>query len=456
MPATAAAAPERAAPLSPAVGQEEPAGARAAVHIQHRAGDVLGARRGQEQHRGGDLRRLAHPPPRDRRHQRLPVPRVHVGPPPHIDQARRDDVDMDPVLGEFLRKHLAEHDDPRFGRAVMRGAPARRLVGARGDVHDVPALAPGNHPSRHGAGHQERPFQVGIHHVVPLVLGHLDDRTVGVHARVIDQDIHLAEAPGRFLDDSIDPLGRADVPGHGNGPPPAAVEHPDGLLRPVPVKIHHGDRGPLPREGRGDPPADPAAGAGDEDALPGKIAIAHLAPPIVCVSAPAILCLSRDLPSCLRPRPPPSGPRRRPVRRFALVRRITAWPAWHAPEGSARMGTTTTIVLILIIIGLLALAVSLAQAVAAYPRVPAAHGPGAAVERDLGGRATPPKLGWNWGAFFLGPVWYLLQGLWTYTIIFTFMLMLSGGILLPFVMVYAGLKANETLEDARLARHSVY
>jgi len=120
------------------------------------------------------------------------------------------------------------------------------------------------------------------------------------------------------------------------------------------------------------------------------------------------------------------------------------------------MGTTTTIVLILIIIGLLALAVWLAQAAAAYPRVPAAHGPGAAVERDLGGRATPPKLGWNWGAFFLGPVWYLLQGLWTYTIIFTFMLMLSGGILLPFVMVYAGLKANETLEDARLARHSVY
>src|SRR5205807_81202 len=107
-------------------------------------------------------------------------------------------------------------------------------------------------------------------------------------------------------------------------------------------------------------------------ALPGKIAIAHLAPPIVCVSAPAILCLSRDLPSCLRPRPPPSGPRRRPVTRFALVRRTTACPAWHAHEGSARRGTTTT------------------------------------------------------------------------------------SILLPFVMVYAGLKANETLEDARLARHSVY
>ncbi len=120
------------------------------------------------------------------------------------------------------------------------------------------------------------------------------------------------------------------------------------------------------------------------------------------------------------------------------------------------MGTTTTIILILIMIGLLTLAIWLARALASYPRDPAAHGPGAAVERDLSGRATPPKLGWNWGAFFLGPIWYLFEGLWVYTVILTCLLMLSGGILLPFVMVYSGLKANETLEDARLAHHSVY
>jgi len=120
------------------------------------------------------------------------------------------------------------------------------------------------------------------------------------------------------------------------------------------------------------------------------------------------------------------------------------------------MGATTTIVLVLIIIGLLTLAVWLARALASYPRDPAAHGPGAAVERDLSARATPPKLGWNWGAFFLGPIWYLYQGLWVYTVILTCLLWLSGGILLPFTMFYAGLKANETLADARLARHTVY
>ena len=120
------------------------------------------------------------------------------------------------------------------------------------------------------------------------------------------------------------------------------------------------------------------------------------------------------------------------------------------------MGTTTTIVLILIMIGLLTLAIWLARALASYPRDPAAHGLGAVVERDLSDRVTPPKLGWNWGAFFLGPMWYLFEGLWVYTVILTCLLMLSGGILLPFVMVYSGLKANETLEDARLAHHSVY
>ena len=95
------------------------------------------------------------------------------------------------------------------------------------------------------------------------------------------------------------------------------------------------------------------------------------------------------------------------------------------------MGTTTTIVLILIMIGLLTLAIWLARALASYPRDPAAHGPGAVVERDLSGRATPPKLGWNWGAFFLGPIWYLFQGLWVYTIILTCLLAILMLVLRP-------------------------
>ena len=117
---------------------------------------------------------------------------------------------------------------------------------------------------------------------------------------------------------------------------------------------------------------------------------------------------------------------------------------------------TTTIIMLLIIVGLLTLLIWLWHALRTYPRDEAAQTPAAAVEHDLATRVTPAKLGWNWGAFFLGPIWFLLEGLWVYAIILTVLILLSGGILLPFVMLYSGLKANETLADNRLAQHTVY
>lgn len=120
------------------------------------------------------------------------------------------------------------------------------------------------------------------------------------------------------------------------------------------------------------------------------------------------------------------------------------------------MGITDRIVLIIIGFGLVVTAIWFWRALAGYPREPGASSPAAAVERDLTDRTTPAKVGWNWGAFFLGPLWYFGQGLWVYAIILVILIMLSGGILLPFVMLYSGAKANETLDDEHLARHSVY
>ena len=124
--------------------------------------------------------------------------------------------------------------------------------------------------------------------------------------------------------------------------------------------------------------------------------------------------------------------------------------------GSSRMGITDRIVLAVIVFGLVVTLIWFKRALSGYPRDPAAHSPAAEVERDLTHRMAPAKLGWNWGAFFLGPLWFLVRGLWVHAVILTLLILLSGGILLPFVMVYAGTKANETVEDARLARHSVY
>lgn len=68
----------------------------------------------------------------------------------------------------------------------------------------------------------------------------------------------------------------------------------------------------------------------------------------------------------------------------------------------------------------------------------------------------PPRLKWNWWALFFGPFWYFGTGLWIHGVILLTITFLSGGLLLPFVWLYAGLKANEDLLEFRIARRSYY
>lgn len=140
------------------------------------------------------------------------------------------------------------------------------------------------------------------------------------------------------------------------------------------------------------------------------------------------------------------------------IRRPTAKYPSGSRDGEVRgeMSITSQIVLSIIAFGVVVTLVWLKRALSSYPQDPTLSAPAARVERDLSHRSTPPKLGWNWGAFLLGPVWYVGHGLWVHAVFLTILLLLSGGILLPVVMLYGALKANETLEDARLARHSLF
>lgn len=76
--------------------------------------------------------------------------------------------------------------------------------------------------------------------------------------------------------------------------------------------------------------------------------------------------------------------------------------------------------------------------------------------RTLYHRPLPSRLRVNWLALVLGPFWYFLTGLWVHGAILLSILFLSGGLLLPFVWLYAALKADEDLLDHRLMRRSVY
>ena len=76
--------------------------------------------------------------------------------------------------------------------------------------------------------------------------------------------------------------------------------------------------------------------------------------------------------------------------------------------------------------------------------------------RDLYYRPYPGRLQINWLALILGPIWYLLVGLWVHASILISLLFLSGGALFPIVWLYCGLKANEDLLEFRIARQNVY
>lgn len=71
-------------------------------------------------------------------------------------------------------------------------------------------------------------------------------------------------------------------------------------------------------------------------------------------------------------------------------------------------------------------------------------------------RPMPRRLSWNWLAFIFGPFWYVARGLWVHATIMFGLILLSGGLLLPFVWLYCALKANEDGLEFRIAERSFY
>ncbi|HEY3247117.1 MAG TPA: DUF2628 domain-containing protein [bacterium] len=71
-------------------------------------------------------------------------------------------------------------------------------------------------------------------------------------------------------------------------------------------------------------------------------------------------------------------------------------------------------------------------------------------------RAMPRRLSWNWPAFIFGPFWYVARGLWVHATIMFGLILLSGGLLVPFVWLYCALKANEDGLEFQIQERSFY
>jgi hypothetical protein len=114
-----------------------------------------------------------------------------------------------------------------------------------------------------GAGHQEGAAQVHVHHRVPVVGTHLEEKVVADDARVVDQDRDRSELGGGPLDGVTGGGLVGHVGSHRDGPTTGLQDGVGSAGAACDVQVDDGDGDPLagqPASGRG---ADSSGGSGD-------------------------------------------------------------------------------------------------------------------------------------------------------------------------------------------------
>lgn len=138
--------------------------------------------------------------------------------------ARADSVGRDAVLGQGEGGGGGQADDSAFRRRVVGLPGGARQERLRRRVHDPPEHRPAHRlgplaPVRgREVGRVEVALEVDADHRVPLALGHGEDHAVAQDARVVDQDVQLAELADRRLDQFAGLLEVGHVPGVGERP----------------------------------------------------------------------------------------------------------------------------------------------------------------------------------------------------------------------------------------------
>ena len=69
---------------------------------------------------------------------------------------------------------------------------------------------------------------------------------------------------------------------------------------------------------------------------------------------------------------------------------------------------------------------------------------------------TKHKMKWSWPAFWLGPLWYLLHGLWSQASMIFLVMLLSGFVLVLPIAVYCGLRFADDEQEHKAKQEALH
>ena len=210
-----------------------------------------------------------------------------------LDGARGDRVDPDIERGQLEREAVGHADLPRLGRAVAdaerQPAPTR---GGR-DVDDHPAARPDHLRHREARAHVGA-GEAGVDRVEPVV-GRVLLHALGrpAVARVVHEDVELAERFDARRDHLLHVAFRGRVAGHRHRAAAVALDQRGGLLHQVAAAGRADHRGAFLREQAAHHATDALAGAGDERHLPVELSHGFVLRPRVILTPPGVYLFLR-------------------------------------------------------------------------------------------------------------------------------------------------------------------
>src|SRR5438128_6593496 len=203
-----------------------------------------------------------------------------VGP----EHTRTDRVHGDAVGRQLLGDDAREGDHAHLRHAVGRHRRRRDRPSDRGDVHDAARLAL-DEVRRDRLAREKDRLRVDREGAVPVFLGIVRERharrTGG--ARVVDEDVDLAERLARAVDHRLDVGGAGDVGLHREDLAAQALDLAGDLLGVQHLDVRNGDVGAFARQRQHDATADPATAARHNRDLAGE---PHGDPPRSIIGAP--------------------------------------------------------------------------------------------------------------------------------------------------------------------------